>query len=80
MVLGQLPPRKIAPNPKTNPNPNPNPNQRAIFLPGNCLVAPQTPKLTLNLTETPTLTRGQFSSGGSFLDTYGNIPHHDLTQ
>ena len=28
-VLGQLPPRKIAPlpNPKTNPNSNPNPNQ-----------------------------------------------------
>ena len=24
--VGQLPPRKIAPNPKTNPNPNPNPN------------------------------------------------------
>ena len=24
-VLGQLPLRKIAPNPKTNPNPNPNP-------------------------------------------------------
>ena len=36
-VLGQLPPRKIAPNPKTNPNPN----QGAIFLGGNCLVAPQ---------------------------------------
>ena len=31
--LGQLPPRKIAPNPKTNPNPNPNPNrEEAIFL------------------------------------------------
>ena len=26
MVLGQLPSRKIAPNPKTNPNANPNPN------------------------------------------------------
>ena len=25
-VLGQLPPRKIAPNPKTNSNPNPNPD------------------------------------------------------
>ena len=25
-VLGQLPPRKIAPNPKTNPNSNPSPN------------------------------------------------------
>ena len=32
MVLGQLPPRKIAPNPNsnTNPNPNPNPNREAI--------------------------------------------------
>ena len=39
-VLGQLPPRKIAPNPKTNPNPNPNPNQGVIFLRDNCLVAP----------------------------------------
>ena len=36
-VLGQLPPRKIAHNPKTNPNPspNPNPNWGAIFLGGN---------------------------------------------
>ena len=41
MVLGQLPPRKIAPNPKTNPNTNPNPKRGAIFLGGNCLVAPQ---------------------------------------
>ena len=32
MVLGQLPPKKIA----RNPNPNPNPNQGAIFLGGNC--------------------------------------------
>ena len=40
-VLGQLPPNKIAPNPKTNPKPNPNPNQVAIFLGGNRLVAPQ---------------------------------------
>ena len=35
-----MPPRKIAPNPKTNPNPNPNPNQEPILLRGNCLVAP----------------------------------------
>ena len=34
MVLGQLLPRKIVPNPKTNPNPNPNPNRWAIFLGG----------------------------------------------
>ena len=40
-VLGQLPPKKIAPNPKTNPNPNLNPNQCSIFLRGNCLVTPQ---------------------------------------
>ena len=26
MVLGQLPQREIAPNPKNNPNPNPNHN------------------------------------------------------
>ena len=37
MVLGQLFPRKIAPNPKPNANPNPNPNWGAIFLGGNCL-------------------------------------------
>ena len=38
--LGQFPPKKIAPNPKTNPKPNPNPNQGSTFLGGNCLVAP----------------------------------------
>ena len=32
MVLGYLPPSKIAPNPKPNPKPNPNPNRAAIFL------------------------------------------------
>ena len=36
MILGQLPPRKIAPNPKTNPKANPNPNRGVIFLGGNC--------------------------------------------
>ena len=41
MVLGQLPPRKIASNPKTSPNPNPNPNQKAISLRGNFLVVSQ---------------------------------------
>ena len=37
-VLGQLPPMKIAPNPKSNPNPNsnPHPSQGANFLGGNC--------------------------------------------
>ena len=33
MVLGQLPPRKIAP---PNPKANPNPKRGAIFLGGNC--------------------------------------------
>ena len=68
MVLGQLPPRKIAPppiNPTTNLNPTPNPNLRSIFLRGNCLVAPATLKLTLTLTENPTLNGGQFFSGGN---------------
>ena len=38
MVLGQLLPRKVAPNPTSNPNakPNPNSNRGAIFLGGNC--------------------------------------------
>ena len=33
MVLGKLPPRKIAPSPKSNANrkPNPDPDQGAIF-------------------------------------------------
>ena len=35
MVLGQLPLRKIAPNPKTNPYPNSNMYREAIFLGGN---------------------------------------------
>ena len=41
LVLGQLPPTKIAPNHKTKPNPNPNPNRGAIFLGGNSLADPQ---------------------------------------
>ena len=38
MVLGQLSPMEIAPNPDSNPNPKqyPNPNWGAIFLVGNC--------------------------------------------
>ena len=38
MVIGQLPPRKIAPNRNLNPNPkpNPNPNRGSIFLGDNC--------------------------------------------
>ena len=41
-VLRQLSPKKNDPQPKTNPNINSNPNQGgAIFIEGNCLVAPQ---------------------------------------
>ena len=61
--------RTIAPNPKTNLNPNPNPKQGPFFLRGNCLVAPPTLKLTLTLTETPTLTKGQFSSDTNVMST-----------
>ena len=32
MVLGQLPPRKIAPNPKTNPQPNLTLTEEQLFL------------------------------------------------
>ena len=61
MVLGQLPQRKIAhPNHKTNPNQNPNPNQGSIFLRGNGLAASSTLKLILTLTESPTLSGGNF--------------------
>ena len=39
VVLGKLPPRKIAPSPNSNANPKPNPNPErgrgAIFLGGN---------------------------------------------
>ena len=55
MVLGQLPPRKIVPNPKTNFNSNP--NHGAIFLRGNCLVAPN-PKTNLNLDQNSNPNRG----------------------
>ena len=41
LVLGQLPPTKIAPNRETKPNPNPNPNRGAIFLGGNSLADSQ---------------------------------------
>ena len=51
-VLGQLPPRKINPQPKTSPKPNPNPKRRAIFLGGNCLVVPN-PKTNPDLDPNP---------------------------
>ena len=63
-----MPLSKIGPNPKTNPKPNPNPNREAVFLEGNCLVAPN-PKITLTLTQTPTLTGRQFSSENNCPDT-----------
>ena len=59
-VLGQLPPRKIAPNPKTNPKPNPNPNRGAMFLECNCLVAPpRNRKTNPNLDRNPNPSRGE---------------------
>ena len=72
-VLGQLPPRKIAPNPKTNSNSN-------LTLTGGNLLRGQlsgcvpTLKLTLTLTQTPTLTGEQFPSGENCLDTESMIP------
>ena len=48
----------ISPNHKTNSKPNPNLNREKTFLWGNCLVTPQTLKLTLTLTQIPTLTGG----------------------
>ena len=69
VVLGQYPRRKIAPNPKTNPKSNPNPNLAGIFLGGQLSGCPPTPKLILTLALSPTLARGQFSSGGNCPDT-----------
>ena len=75
MVLVQFPPRKIATNPKTNANPNS--HRGAIFLGGDCLVAPPLPpstlKLTLTLTQIPTINGEQFSSGDNCPDTQENI-------
>ena len=48
----------MPPNPRTNPNQNPNPNP-----PGRLSGCSPTLKLTLTLTETPTLTGGNFSWG-----------------
>ena len=52
MVLGQLPAKRTAPNPKTKPKSNPNPNRGAIFLGGICLVYPN-PKTNPNLDANP---------------------------
>ena len=60
----------IASNPKTNPKPNPNTNRGGQFPSETILwLPPTTLKLTLTLTQTPHLTRGQFPSGGDFPDT-----------
>ena len=67
-ILGQLPPRKIAPNPKTNPKLNPNPNRETIFFGGNCLVAPN-PKTNPDFDPNPIPNRGEFSLGGNSPDT-----------
>ena len=66
-VLWQLPTRKIAPNPKTNPNPNPNPNRRQISS-GAMVWLPPTLKLTIFLTQTPTLTGSNFPRGAILID------------
>ena len=59
LVLGQLPPRKIAPpNPKANPKPNPNTNRGAIFLEGNCLLASPNPKTNPDLDPNSNPNRG----------------------
>ena len=52
MVLGQLPPRKFAPSPKTNLNSNPNCNWGAIFL-GVIAWLPPNPKTNPNFDPNP---------------------------
>ena len=59
-VLGQLPSMKIS-----------LPPQEGNFSPGQLSGCPSTLKLTLTLTETPTLTGRQFSSGSNCPDTTG---------
>ena len=71
MVLGQLPPRKIAPPPNPKPKPDFSPGQLSGCLP--------TLKLTLNLTKTPTLTGGAIFLTGAIVripwKIYGQIIH-----
>ena len=56
MVLGHLPPRKIAlpsiPNPKTNPKPNSNPNWGQFFS-GTIVWLPPNPKTNPDLDPNP---------------------------
>ena len=61
-VLGQLPSRKIAANPKTNPKPNPNPTRGTIFFRCNCLGAPN-PKTNPELDPKPNPNRGTIFFG-----------------
>ena len=68
MILGQSPPRKFPPNPKTNPNPTSNPNRGSMFLQGNCLVAPN-PKTNPNRDPNPNPNREAIFLGGNFPDT-----------
>ena len=49
LVLGQLPPRKVDPNPKTNPNPNPNPNLGTVLVRVNCPDSPITTRKIMGL-------------------------------
>ena len=51
-VLDPLPPRKIAPNPKTNPKPNPNPNGWQ-FSSGAIVWLPPNPKTNPDLDQNP---------------------------
>ena len=63
MVLGQLPPRKIAPNPKTNPKPNANPNWGTIF--SRAIVwLPPNPKTNPDLEPNPNPNQGSIFLGG----------------
>ena len=59
-VLGQLRPRKIAPNPKTNPNPNPNPNRRQFSM-GAIVWLPPNSRTNSNLDPNPNRNGGQLS-------------------
>ena len=63
MVLGQLPPRKIVPNPKTNPQPNLTLTEEQLFLRAIVWLPPK-PKTNPDLDPNPNHNRGgQFSSG-----------------
>ena len=73
--LGQFPPKKIAPNPKTNPKPNSNPNQGSTFLGGNCLVAPNS-KTDPDVDSNPKPNWGAIFLRGNCPDTNNNGQHY----